>query len=186
MTAAELDASLRNVLDHHDTLGLLAGSLQNEVVALGFFDGQQLNGLVVRRFDDNWQFGLADLALELLEVVVERASDDFLLDLDADPLQQAFQVHRPAGARALAGIEQEIVLLFGLLQADLAGALLLSLGLVLSGVVFHGQSVGADFLFGSLGSDHILAHRDLAYEKLDSADLDGLSGFWVRREVQSL
>ena len=40
MAAAELDASLRNVLDHHDTLGLLAGSLQDEIVALGFFDGQ--------------------------------------------------------------------------------------------------------------------------------------------------
>lgn len=87
MAAAELDASLGNVLDHHDTLGLLACSLQDEIVALGFFDGQQLDGLVVGRFDDHWQFRLADLALELLEIVVERATNDFLLDLDADPLQ---------------------------------------------------------------------------------------------------
>lgn len=176
VAAAELDASLGDVLDHHDALGLLAGSLQDEVVALGLFDGQQLDGPVVRRLDDDWQLRLADLALELLEVVVERAADHLLLDLDADPLQQALQVHRPAGARAPAGIEQEVVLLLRLLQADLAGTPLFSLGLALGGVVLHGQPVGADFLFGSLGSHHVLAHRDLAHEKLDSADLDGLSG----------
>lgn len=67
-------------------------------------------------------------------------------------------MHRPAGARTLAGVEQKIVLLLGLLQADLAGTLLFSLGFVLRGIVFHGQPVGADFLFGSLGSDHVLAH----------------------------
>lgn len=98
MAASQLYASLGNVLDHHDALCLLAGAFQDEVVALGLFDGEQLDGFVVGRLDDDWQFGLADLAFELLEVVVKRAANDLLLDLDADPLQQALQVHCPAGS----------------------------------------------------------------------------------------
>lgn len=71
---------------------------------------------------------------------MESASHDFLLDLDADPLEQAVQVHRPARARTLAGIEQEVLFSVGVLQAYFAGYLFL-LVLILHMVVLKNCSV---------------------------------------------
>jgi hypothetical protein len=129
---------------------------------------------VVIGLDHDRQFCLADLALELLEVVVEGAAHYFLLDLDVDPLQQALQMHRPAGARALAGIEEKVVGLLALLEADLAGTtLLLPSRLPLR--VTHRQLPRTRLLL-PLRRHHRLPHAHLTHEELNPAQLDGLSG----------
>lgn len=71
---------------------------------------------------------------------MESASHDFLLDLDADPLEQAVQVHCPARARTLAGVEQEVLLSVCIFQAYLAGYLFL-LVLILDVVVLKDCAV---------------------------------------------
>jgi hypothetical protein len=175
VASAQLNSGLRDVLDHHDAFCFLAGSLKYHIVSLGLFNGEHLDDPLVLSLDHDWQFGLAHLAFELLEVVVEGAADDFLLDLDVDPLQQALEVDCPARARALAGVEEEVVVLLAFLQADLAGPLLLPLRLVVGGVVANGQLAGVGLLL-ALRSDCRLAHADLADEELDPAQFNSLAG----------
>lgn len=135
VASAELDTAFRYVLYHHHALRFLAGALQDQVAALRLLNRKQLHVLTGKQLDYDRQFRLAHLALKLLEVVVQRASDDLLLDFYPNPLQQAVDVDGPAGTRALAGVEEEVVGFLGFVQADLAGALL-DLFLIV-GVVFE-------------------------------------------------
>jgi hypothetical protein len=69
----------------------------------------------------------------------------------------------PARPGTLARVEKEVIMLLGLLEADLAGtALLLTCGLTPR--VFHGQLARTRLLL-ALGSDHSLAHTHLTDEE---------------------
>lgn len=63
------------------------------------------------------QLGFANLALELIEVVADRPTDDFLLNLRFNPSPQAAEVHVLTAAYTLAGGEQKVVFGVGLLHA---------------------------------------------------------------------
>lgn len=90
MPATQFYASFRDVLDHHDGFGLLARSLEDQVVSLRLLNRQHLDDTMIFSLHHNRKLGLADLALELLEIVVQGATDDLLLYFDVYPLQQAF------------------------------------------------------------------------------------------------
>ena len=91
MSPAKLDSLIGDVLDHNHALFLVTGAFENEVIALGLFDGQQflVDAIDV---DDHWELGFADLALEFLKVVVLGATDDLFFDLEVNPLSKTLQV----------------------------------------------------------------------------------------------
>lgn len=98
--SSDFDALLWSVLDHHDALFLLAGALQDQVVACRLVHADHLlyvlRALGSAHLHVARELAPAHLALELGEVVVQRAADYLLLDLDADPLGEALEVDRPA------------------------------------------------------------------------------------------
>jgi hypothetical protein len=86
MSSAKLDTCFRNILDHHYTLGLFAGTLKNEIVSFGFLDRQHFNNTSIFSFNNDWQFCLANLAFKLLEVVMKSSSYHFFLHFYGNPL----------------------------------------------------------------------------------------------------
>lgn len=107
VASADLYAILRDVLDDHHVVGLLRDPLQHQVRAHGFLNGQELEFHAVFLYKAR-VFFLADLAVELLEVVLQGAADHLLLHLGLVPLLQAPEVHQSTGAAALAGRAQEL------------------------------------------------------------------------------
>lgn len=92
MTSAKLDSFVGNVLNHDYTFFLITGSLQNQVVTLGFLNGKKLL-MGTSNINDHGELSLADLALELLEIIVLGTPDDLFLDFEMNPLSQTFQVY---------------------------------------------------------------------------------------------
>ncbi len=88
MTAAEFYTSLWDILDHHHTLAFFAGSFKNYVVILWLLDRKHLNRLPIISLDGNRKFSFADLTLEFLKVIMQSSSNNFFLNLDADPLKK--------------------------------------------------------------------------------------------------
>jgi hypothetical protein len=122
--------------------------------------------------DEPRKLTLADLALKFGEVVVLGASHYFLFDLYSDPLSQTGVVDCAAGAVALAGVEEEIVVELCLVQADFAGIFALGgEGLALEDVVVE---VGAG---AGHGFDGLLAAVEvLGDEVFDASEFDGHAG----------
>jgi hypothetical protein len=185
VSTADLHALFGSVLDDHDTLLLLAGALQDQVVPRRLVHPDHLlreARIFTIDLHIAWEFGLADLALKLGEVVVLGAADHFLLDLDADPLGEAVEVHRATGAVALAGVEQEVVLLVVVVEADLAGVALDG------GVVVELQHVFVEKSLRVLQRLLYLPHsiRTLAHVVLDPAQLQRHSGHCIGGVLPSL
>lgn len=146
MSSSDFYALLWSVLDDHYALFLLTCAFKHQVIASWLVHADHLLD-VLRAFGRAdlhiaRELTSADLALKFGEVVVQGAANHFLLDLDADPLGKAFKVHRPTGAVALAGIEQEISLLVVLLEAYLAGVSFLVGVIVELEDVFVEESLG--------------------------------------------
>jgi hypothetical protein len=163
-------------LHDHYTLFLFAGSLEDKVGTFGSIEGDQFlavyGAVMSSHLDEPWQLRLADFTLELGEVIVLSPSHDFLLDLDANPFCQTAIVDCAARAVALAGVEEEIVVLFSVVQADFARVFaFLGYGLALKDIFVE---VGAGFRHG-LG--HLFdAVRVFCDEILDSAQFEGHTG----------
>lgn len=180
---AQLDAGLGGVLQDHDALLLFAGPLEDEVGPLGPVQRDQLPVVDVSvlglHLNEARQLRLADLALELSEVVVLGASDDLLLDLDPDPLGQTGVVDGPTRAIALAGVEEEVFPLVRVVQAYFALILLLRRNrLALQHVLVKVRSA-----LGHWPRDLPVAVGILGHEVLDPAELEGHAGLWVGGEV---
>jgi len=123
MAPSYLHALLRGVLNDHDALLLLTGTLQNEVVSCGFVYANHFfckSIAATRHLNIPRKLRLTDFTLKLGEVVVLSPTDHLLLHLDPNPLSQALEVHRATRSVTLAGIEQEIVLVVVLVEAYLA------------------------------------------------------------------
>lgn len=89
MASAQFDSLAGNVLNHYHTFLLVTGSLQNQIISLGFFDRKQLFMGAVN-VDDHGKFSFAHFALELFEVVMLSSTDDLFFHLKMNPLGQAF------------------------------------------------------------------------------------------------
>jgi len=130
MPSAQFDSPLRSVLDHHDAFLLLTGSLEDQVGPLRPVKGYQLLIVDLAVFslhlDVARQLAFADFALEFSKVVVLSAPDNLLLHLHPNPLCQAAVVHSPTGAMALAGVEEEVIVGFKVIQANFASIFVLS------------------------------------------------------------
>ena len=169
MSSAKTDSLHRNVFDYHDVALLLADFFEDEVAAFGPLDCEEL--VVDAVLDDHLgQRVLADLALELVEVVVGGAAHDLLLDLGEHPVPEASDVDVLAAARAQAGAHHEVVLLLEVLHAHLAERALLGLRpehLQLALVLEEGEVAGLAHLL-------LAAVPDLDHRELDPAQLQRL------------
>lgn len=103
----------------HDTLLLLTGSLENEIISLRTVKSNQLFvvylPLFCFHFDEPWKFCLADLTLKFGKIIVLGTSNNFLLDFDPYPLSQTAIMNRSATAIAQTRIEEEIIVFLGLI-----------------------------------------------------------------------
>ena len=123
MAPSYLHALFRGVLDDHDALLLLTGTLQNKVVSCGFIHAYHffcISIAATRYLNIARKLRLTDLALKFGEVVVLSPTHHLLLHLDPNPLGQALEVYRATRSVTLAGIEQEIVLIVVFIEAYLA------------------------------------------------------------------
>ena len=55
--------------------------------------------------DDHWKLKFTDLALEPVEVEVQRSPIDFLLNFKVNPRNETLKVNSPTRATAFAGIK---------------------------------------------------------------------------------
>lgn len=184
MSTTELNSFVGNVLNHDNAFFLVAGSFQNEVIALRFFDWQQFF-LGTADIDDHWKLSFADLAFELFEVVVLSATDDLFFDLEMDPLGEAFEMDGATGAGADARVEKEVLRVFGLFETDFALGFFLILWRFTiyqcffgSGIILHNIATGVDpgSVFGA-GSHGFAIDTSFADKELDSAELNDLAWF---------
>ena len=79
MPSPYLYAICRNVLNDHHVVGLFADALQHNVLTCGFLDGHQFI-LYPIFLDEARVLLLAHLAIKFLEIVLNGASHDLLLD----------------------------------------------------------------------------------------------------------
>lgn len=107
VASADLYAILRDVLDDHHVVSLFRDALKHQVRTHWFLNGQELEVHAVF-LNKARVFFLADLAVKLLKVILERAAYHLLLHLRLVPLLQAPEVHQPTGSAALAGCAQEL------------------------------------------------------------------------------
>ena len=79
MASSDLDPIGRYVLNDHHVIGLFADALQHDVLTRRFLNGHQLV-LHPVLLDESRVLLFADLAVELLEIILDGATNDFLLD----------------------------------------------------------------------------------------------------------
>lgn len=113
MSSSDLDAIIGNVLDNHHVIGFLGNALKHYVLPCRFLDRHQLV-LIAVLFDESGVLVLADLAVKLLEIVLDGAPNDFLLHFRLVPFLEAVEVHQTACATALAWLAQEFSFLCAL------------------------------------------------------------------------
>jgi hypothetical protein len=180
MAAAQFDTLGGDVLDDHHVVGFFGDSLEDDVVALRLVDGEELV-LDVALLDVAGVLVLADLAVELLEVVLDGAAHHFLLHLRLVPLLQAAEVDQSAGAGALAGTAEEAIGLLGLAHV---AVLALLLGEVDVGVLTDDDLLGDGPELGLVLS--VFAGIGGGDEILDASEFDDLPVLYVVSEVLSL
>lgn len=173
VSATDLYAVLRDVLDDHHVVGLLGDALQHQVRPHWLLDGQQFEVHAVL-LDEARVLFLADLAVELLKVVLECATDHLLLHLGLVPLLEAAEVHQPAGAAALAGRAQELPQLSALGHHAVLALQHLILAFGCDGTNYYLLGVhpelGLHFLFG-VGA--VVDRRDQVFHPAELYDLPG-------------
>lgn len=131
--------------------------------------------------DDHGEFSFADFTLKFLKIVMLGAADDLFFDFEVYPLGEAFQMDSTAWSHTDAGIEEEILIVFGLFQANFAlglffiGRFTFLEGLFSGGVVFHDVSAGVypSSVFAA-GETDFAVNTSLTDEELDSAQLNNL------------
>jgi hypothetical protein len=89
---------------------------------LRFVEGDHLHARPVRKLHQLGQQRLADLALELAEVVGDCDSVELPLDLAVDPIFEAAGMDQLAGALAVAGADEGVALCCLVAEAELARA----------------------------------------------------------------
>lgn len=118
MTSSDFDAVFRNILYDDHVLFAFSALLQNQIAAIDRpFDFQEFVHSIFHNVFG--EFCLADFALELVEVVADGASNNFLFDFAFDPPSETLQVDKLTTANASAGSHQEIGGALRLLHADL-------------------------------------------------------------------
>ena len=143
VAAAQLDSLGWDVLDDHYAFWFLAGSFQDDVISVWFFERKHLNLFVVD-VDDHWKLKFADLTVELFKVVMKCASNDFLFDFEVNPFHETVHVNSAAGAWAFAGVEKVAFFLIFFFETNLAGVMF---GIfVFRGIELH--NLAAEFAFG--------------------------------------
>ena len=172
VTPSQLYSIGGHVLNHHHALHFFTRPLQNDVISLRLLNWEQLFQLSLR-LDDHGQFVLAHFALEFVEVEVECAADDLLLDFEVDPLGEALKVDSAAGAHTLAGIEEEVGVSLEFLEADFAGIFVF----LVRGLEFENFAIGVGVIFDAngIGSEGDSAFPHFADEVLDPSQFDGLA-----------
>jgi hypothetical protein len=96
MATAKLYTCLWNILDHHNTFGLLASPFKNYIVIFWLLNRKHLNSLTIISLNSNWEFSLTNLTLEFFKVIVQCPSNNFFLDFDANPLKKTVNMHSSA------------------------------------------------------------------------------------------
>lgn len=99
MTAAQFYPLCRNVLNYHHIISLFRDAFEDDMVAFGFLNGKQLILLPIL-LDVPRVLVLADLAIKLLEIVLDGAADHLLLHLRLIPLLQTTEMDQPARTAA--------------------------------------------------------------------------------------
>ena len=99
MAAAQFYPLCRNVLNYHHIISLFRDAFEDDMVAFGFLNGKQLILLPIL-LDVPRVLVLADLAIKLLEIVLDGAADHLLLHLRLVPLLQTAEMDQPARTAA--------------------------------------------------------------------------------------
>lgn len=107
MSSADLDAVVWNVLDDHHVVCLFRNALEHQVLPGRLINREQLILDPVLLYKTGVLF-LAYLTVELLEIVLDSPSDNFLLDLRLVPLLEAVEVDEATSAAAFAGLTQKL------------------------------------------------------------------------------
>jgi hypothetical protein len=154
---------------------------------LGFLNGKKFL-MGTSNINDHGELSLADLALELLEIIVLGTPDDLFLDFEMNPLSQTFQVYCSAWPWTDAWVKQKVFWVFSFFKADFALRLFIWWRIVgvefVAWSVLHDVSTGIDsgFVFSAGGIDFAV-DTGLADEELDSAQLNDLTRLEFVTEV---
>jgi hypothetical protein len=144
----------------------LIDALEDDVGQFGLLDGDHLHGEVALLPSDHAREGLlADLALELGEVVRHHHARHLLLHLAVDPHLQAQHVHALAGTLALAGRDQEVVRSAVVTEAKLAAAAYVLIGFV-DAVELSQEELAFFFSFALIAADlnHSILHTSQLHD----------------------
>lgn len=168
----DLDPVFGDVLDHHHVVRSIRHSLEDQVGPLGSLYRKQLIGYAIL-LDLARVFVVADLAVELLKVVLDGSSNHLLLHLRLVPLLQAAKVNESTGSTAFAGLAEE----FSELGALSEHAVLALERFVLCGG-FERRHNNFFLIFPELGASFSFvsgAVIECGYYILDSSEFDDLS-----------